>query len=801
MPAPRPIPPERAYRVLVSTGQACWERNLRTGEASFSPDFFAQLGIAPTGDRDTINAHVHPDDRPAFEAAYAAAIEKLGPFSYELRILRDDGSWQWRRAHGRVWPGADGRAEWLAGVLVDVHGEKTALQALEAMAERYARTMAASSEAHFERTVGRDDFFVSTNLPAMLGHPPGTPPPDAHTYFGWVHPDDLPGLLDRMRAARAGPGPWEAIYRMRTVAGEWRWFRGRGRTERQADGALRMSGMVGDIHELVLAREELERHRSRLQGLVEERTARLDAALQEAERQKAQADAANRAKSQFIAHMSHEIRTPLNGVLGLTELALRSAETPAQRRYLEVGLRSGQALLGLVTNVLDLAQIESGRPALADLPFDVSELLADVLRGVAATASAKGLALRFDWTAGPTWARGDAVRLRQVATNLVGNAIKFTPAGQVRLIAWMTPPDAGVCTLRFRVEDTGPGIAPALAARVFTAFVQGDASLSRRHGGAGLGLTIARQLAEAMGGRLELLPATPDAPGASFLVTLPMGAADEPAPVAPPPPGLLWVVHADPTLPAWFERRFGRLGWRVLGVGDAAGARRHAGASTERPQLVVAVDPADHAAADLAALQAALPGVPVTLMVRPDWDEPAVERMARQAGMGIALHPATPRDLATIARGSTPARAPVAASSPVAGTALGEVLLVEDNPVNLVVVAENLRQLGFAVRVAEDGQRALAECAQHAPRLVLMDLQMPVMDGVEATRRLRGAQAAGGLPGFPIVGLTAHALRNDHDDAIAAGMDLVLTKPILRDALVRALAKFVPELAPEPVSR
>ncbi len=785
----------RALRIVLGAEQAYWERDFRSGRMWYSPPFFSILGLPPTHDRERINARIHPDDRAHFEAAYSAALSSGGAFHYDVRYSDVNDQYRWARAFGRVWLDDRSRRPLrLIGTMIDVHAERQARLDADAHARRYHRALDAASEAHFERTAGLDDFFVSDNFAQLLGHPPGTPAPDSQAFLEWVHPDDLQLLTAEIARAWHSAGTWAVNYRLRCADGSWRWFRGRGRTAADEHGRLRMSGMVGDVHQQALDRQELDEHRHRLRTMVAERTAELDAALAEAQRQRQQAERASSAKSEFLAHMSHELRTPLNGLLGLTELALKAAEQPAQQRYLEVALASGRSLLQLINEVLDLSRLDAGGILLAQQPFDLPELLADVLRALRPSigrgAAAKSVSMRFDWVGDITHLLGDAARVRQVTTNLVANAIKFTERGHVTLTGELVADADGRTRAVVRIDDTGPGIEPALHERIFEAFVQGDASLTRQHGGSGLGLAISRRLAQAMGGDVTLLRSS--AAGSSFVFTWPVQ-VDDSAPRLPAvAPGLAWLVHRDADPGQWFARRLIRAGWRseVLPSVAAAVARARSEPSARWPGLVVIAQHALDANPDFVALRNALPYAHIVLLVRPDWNQPALERAALAQGAVPVVLPVTPAALlAMLTAAASPQRG--AATAPAASKAASRVLVVEDNAVNLMITEEFVRQLGHVPTGAIDGAEAIAACERQAPQLVLMDLQMPVMDGLESTRRLRALQAAGRLPHFPIVALTAHASDADRQLGAAAGMDDYLTKPILIDALRSAFERWL----------
>ena len=773
---------------------AYWERDLVNGDAWFSPNFFVVTGIEPTTDRAQVHARMHPDDRPGFEAAYQAAIHTLGELIHDLRYCAQDGSYRWARLHGKVWPDEQGRAARIVGMVLDVHAEKMAMLGQQELAERFERAMAATGEAHFERTVPDGDFYMSPRIHALLGRPEITTPPSRAEYLSWVHEDDLPVLLDAVQRSTEGPGPWHGDYRLKHANGSYRWFRGRGRTERSADGQLRATGMVADIHEQTLEKQELLQHRQRLQQMVEERTARLEAALADAQRQREQAEQANEAKSSFLAHMSHEIRTPLNGLLGLNELALREAGSSQQRRFLKLALQSGHGLLEMLNGVLDFSRLSAGAAPSLPEPFDLAESLANCLRQVMPLAREKNLGAMYDYHGPITRLVGDVQRIQQVATNLLTNAIKYTEQGHVALQTRVTPLASGDCQVEIEFSDTGPGMTAAVAAQVFEPFVQGDNSLARVHGGSGLGLSIARGLCQSMGGSLALNTAPGE--GATFTVRLELppepGAPTEPLPL---PGGQAWLVYNRAVPAQWLAKRIHRLGWQSQVLpGMAEAVQQAANPDLPRPDLVVVAEAACSDPASLVALRQHLPDTAITLLVRPDWNQPHVESAARASNLPLSFMPLTPTALHRLLL--TDARPGAAADSAFAdletsGLGGNEVLIAEDNPVNQLIITEMVAALGLRTRLADDGAMAVSACLDKAPHLLLMDLQMPVMDGLEATRRLTELQRRGELAAFPIVALTAHATPQDRDRCLAAGMQGFLTKPISLGLLRTELRRWM----------
>jgi CheY-like chemotaxis protein len=514
-------------------------------------------------------------------------------------------------------------------------------------------------------------------------------------------------------------------------------------------------------------------------------------ALAEAQRRLQAAEQASEAKSRFIAHLSHEIRTPLNGVLGLSELALKAAESPSQRRHLEMALASGHALLQLVNDLLDFSRIEAGRMPLQDEPFNLPDALASVFRAVIAPLRGKEVVLRFDHVGDVTWVRGDEVRLRQIVGNLLGNAVKFTQRGELALLTETTPLGNDRCLATIRVLDTGPGLSPEMQARLFSPYEQAGGEHGRQHG-AGLGLSIARGLARAMGGDITV-QSTPGK-GSVFSVSLPFATAPDPDPVPEPPPGMAWLVFPQGQIAGWIQSRLQRLQWRSVPF-DSLQAVIAAAPSEPAPQLLMISERGVGADADFAALRAALPDTRIHLIVRPDWNAPELERAARAQDVHLTLSPMTPQDLMRVTSAAATDHPPMPQPAE-AGRAppppAGDVLIVEDNPVNRLIGEEFLKALGIPVRVVDSGEAALRACLAQPPQLVLMDVQMPGMDGRETCRRLRELQQAGALPDFPIVALTAHAANAERDECLAAGMDGYLSKPLMLDTLKEELEHWVP---------
>lgn len=789
---------DRLRRQMLVNDGVHWELHLITGLWWCSPDLHRLLGLSGVGHAGSPFDFCVAEDMPRIDEACAQAIDQNSGFTLDLRLTDGDGHFRWWRCTARVLLGVSGVPEYLSGLLREVHADRHALLTLEAAASRCERAMDATAEVHFEHTVGAELFFISDRICTLLGYPKGTPAPAREVYFSWVHPEDRGLLQEDIAAASVVPGFWESVYRLRHRDGGYRWVRARGRTDVDAQGLLRMTGLLTDTHEQTLLRRDIEEQRQHLEAMVEERTTRLETALAEAQRQREQAERANESKSIFLAHMSHEIRTPLNGVLGLNELALQEATSTQQKRHLKLALQSGRNLLGIINDVLDFSRLSAGMLPPVDEPFDLCDTLAEAMRVIMPTVRTKNLGLIYDHIGAISRVIGDAQRVQQIVSNLLSNAVKYTEQGHIELVTHVHEVAPGQCLARISVRDTGCGMSPDVAARVFQPFVQGDASLARRHGGTGLGLSIALGLAESVGGSLAL-DSTPSR-GSCFTLELPLRVQAGHQPGSGwPPTGLAWLLHSRLVPAQAIQRRLQRMGWGCDILGSATELIEHARLAQEAPDLLLLSESAIDAGTDLALLRRVLPHTNIVLLVRPDWNEPPVEAAARLAQIPLIFMPVTPAALLDLLCMTGPQTDHIVSGysslsgmpMPVDADEASDVLVVEDNMVNQVIVCEMIEVLGLRSRLAEDGDSAVRACRDRPPALVLMDLQMPGVDGLEATRQLRAMQQRGTLPAFPIVALTAHATPQDRDSCAAAGMVGYLTKPVAMADLRNELSRWL----------
>ncbi|HEY4250337.1 MAG TPA: response regulator [Roseomonas sp.] len=784
---------QRSYEALRQAERLArigsWSLDLTDGRFACSDMLYALNGHDPVAMGPLRLEHLRQLMMPESLRRMTVAMEHCRdygvPYAVEIEHLRPDGTRFPAEVRGQAIRDDAGRIVGMAGTVQDISERAEERARLAALADNLPSGALYRLEQPLEGPARL--AYVSAGILGLIGVPAEAVVADRAAFLGVIDPEDLPGYEEAVQQACAMMAVFDREFRVNTRDGRHIWMHCRSAPRTQSDGRIVWDGIMRDI-------------------TTEKRVA--EALLQA----KDSAEAAERTKSDFLATMSHEIRTPMNTVIGMTRLTLQTELAPKQRNYLEKIDASARTLLGIIDDILDFSKIEAGGLALEDTPFTLEAVLEAVSAVTAMRAEEKGLEIAYTVAPdAPRNLRGDPLRLGQVLTNLVSNAVKFTEAGEVVVSIGLASPAEGPGLLQFTVRDTGIGLDAAQVAGLFRPFTQAATDTARKYGGTGLGLAICRQLVGMMGGRIWV-DSTPGR-GSAFSFTIAAGTAGSEA----------------------RRPRGARLaGRRALIVDDNASARQillamvqdfgmaaeAVGSGAQALDMLLAAEEKAHPfdivlmdwrmpgmdgleAARLIRAEQNLPHMPAVLMVTAYGREEVLRGVEQLSLQGLLIKPITESvmfntvsDILLLPDPDQHARESIVESTRRRGLPLRDalfsslagkrVLVVDDNALNREVASDFLRAAGMAVETATDGLDALQALGRQRYDAVLMDIHMPRMNGLAATRAIRAEPRWAALP---VIALTAQARSEDLRASLDAGMTAHLSKPIDEMALYRTLAE------------
>jgi len=732
--------------------------------------------------------YVHPEEREKI----VGMLQRDGHVdNYEVEMYAPNG--EVRDIFVNFMPIRFFGKEGILGWLLDITERKRVEERVRESEARIEAATKAGNLGMWELYPLQDEAFANPTFATMLGYKPTDILESDEKWSrliggndAWrtlVHPADLARYTDSVRRHLKGETDvFRAEYRVRCPDGRWKWLLGTGEViERDADGrAVRAVGVHADIDELKELQVELEQARN-------------------------DAEEATRAKSDFLANMSHEIRTPMNAIIGMSHLALQTELSRKQHNYIDKVNRSSVALLGIINDILDFSKIEAGKLDLEHIDFRLEDVFDNLANLEGLKAEEKGLELMFDLpTALPTALIGDPLRLGQILVNLGNNAVKFTDDGEVVVSVEVAEQDEDSVTLHFSVRDTGIGLSSEQQQRLFQSFSQADSSTTRKFGGTGLGLAICKRLTSMMGG--EIWVESKEGVGSTFHFTVRLGRQQGKVSrrnSVATELGVLRVMVVDDNSSAReiLGGMLASMGLRVDQVDSGEAALERLEQAGDDPYQLVLLDwkmpgmDGVEAAQSIAA-SSKLTRQPSLVMVTAYGREEAME-VARGTGIKAFLSkPVTPSTLLNaimVAMGGKGSdtrnrQRQESEAEDIAKLRGAKVLLVEDNEVNMELALELLSSNGLDVEVASDGKEAMEILAREDFDGVLMDCQMPVMDGYEATRRLRKQKR---FKKLPILAMTANAMTGDRERVLDAGMNDHIAKPINVNDMFHIMAKWI----------
>ena len=782
---------ERLRLTLDATVVGIFEWDCHHNILHFSRSLWAMLGQL-TGNEYTTpaawQALIHPEDRPAYLAALQTQLTGVNAFiEHEYRVRTDAGVWRWLYMRSKIVAySVAGVPDRIVGTFQDVTARREASQAL-LQSQAVARKLSLVASR--------------TDNPVFIIKPDGL--------IEWVN-DSFERVTEYAFAEVVGRDPASFTTGPETCQRTLRRIRSAVRNGRGISADIVVYSKSGRKYHVQIEIQPIRNEQGTVENFIaieSDITARVETenALRRA---KTEADLASRAKSEFLASMSHEIRTPMNGVIGMTSLLLDSSLNDDQRDSVNTIRSSGEALLAIITDLLDFSKIESGKLELEHSPFDLAACVEETLDLFAGQAADRRIEVAsFIDPAVPALVLGDANRIRQILANLINNAVKFTPAGSVSITVGLVDADEThppLCVkhriLSIEVRDSGIGIPPESVERLFKPFSQVDSSTTRKYGGTGLGLAICHRLCVLMGGRIGVTSELNR--GSTFTFTVQVEPAEDVDTAAPRLPlgleaGPVLCVDDNPVSLAWLTAFFRAHQVSVLPAANAKQAAELL--NGHRPVAAVLdlelAESAASAPVQAALLAADIPIIGLSLSSSssiPEWTAQArfaaVSRPLRNFTLTRAFHALFPSGEPAPAPSPAPTQPLLATQIPL------RVLLVEDNPVNQRVALRLLDRLGYQADAVGNGREALTAIEDRAYELVFMDLQMPEMDGFDAARHIRKNQPAHRQP--CIIALTANALQSDRDACRAAGMNDFITKPIKLGDVDEVIRRNFPRSAP-----
>ena len=794
-------------RLIVATrgmGLGIWEHLLDDNTLYWDEQMLAVYDVPPeefTHHFSDWERRLLPEARETAKQEFERQLAAGNDIYMEYPMVDRGGKVRHIAAKGIIFRDEAGRPRRTLGIGYDITARKNAEQALRKSEQRLTQLAEQGRTVVWELDADGMFTYVSPVSVLVYGHQPGE-------IIGKMHFEDLHPEEGRDEFAELIRDVFDRKASMQNIEnpvlrkdGGVVWVSTSGIPMLDRNGNLTgYQGSDTDISERRRVRESLELANRDLAAAI----ARANSLAREAQ-------AASLAKSQFLANMSHEIRTPMNGVIGMTGLLLDTELNAEQRRYAEVIHRSGEALLALINDILDFSKIEAEKLELETIDFDLRAAVEDVAELLSLRAQEKGLEFVCRIAPGtPTLLRGDPGRIRQILNNLGGNAVKFTDAGEVSLTLSAAELPGGTVRLRAEVRDTGVGIPAEKAGDIFNVFEQADASTTRRFGGTGLGLAISRSLVELMGGEIGVESEVGRGSLFWFTAVLARQAETEAAVLNTAEVRGAHVLVLDDNrtnrlvmaeqLEAWGVRHE-----EVADAGTALDRLREAAAAGDPFGLVItdmqmpAMDGEQFGETVKAAPELQDTRLIMMTSIGRRGDAKRLEKSGFSAYLTKPVKQSDLYDcLATVlGTADTGESAPLITRHRLseARRSRARILVAEDNPVNQMVIRRVLEKLGFHAEIVSNGKEAVEALARETYDLVLMDVQMPELDGLEATRIIRSGETDAPNPGIPVIAMTAHAMKGDRDRCLEAGMDDYVTKPIDPARLLAVLEKW---LSPEP---